>query len=247
MRIRPKRTTDTAFTLIELLVVIAIIAILAGMLLPALAKAKEKAQKIRGINNLKQVGLGFRIFAEDHQGRFPQHVSTNEGGSAEFNLASKTAYVWKHFQALKGELTTPQIVVSPAPEQKNSERIVANTFADKLPPRAPASTRLFNTNRNVSYFVGLDADETAPGSLLSGNRGVTNRLRTASDVARIVRFGDRITPGSNGYAGWDQFGAWKGQGNVCFGDGSVSPVNTVKLRNALAQSGASWNEIALPN
>lgn len=72
-----RRSAFFAFTLIELLVVIAIIAILAGILLPAMARAKEKAASIKCLNNLRQMGLSMTLYAGDYNGGFPPRESVN--------------------------------------------------------------------------------------------------------------------------------------------------------------------------
>ena len=250
------KTQKKAFTLIELLVVIAIIAILAAMLLPALAAAKKKAQKIACTNNVKQDVLAFKIWAGDNGDRYVVQVAGAQGGASEyFAVAGANYNPGMAFMQMSNELSTPKVVGCPSDSIVNHGTYATNwTYLDLLGTAAPAVGSLAAkqaSSGKVSYFVNGSATDSDPQLFVMGdlnigtvgtaaNAAATYPLNQTSASARAIAAAPSLLTAT----AWGNIaGAWawtqethSKSGNVGLSDGSVQSFTISGLHTALATS-----------
>src|SRR5712664_2579674 len=161
-----QKNSARAFALFEALVVLAVVAALAATaILPRMAH-HGCSGRIKCVNNLKQVGLAFRVWALDNNDKYPMQVSITNGGTME--LIGITG-VSSHFLVMSNELSTPKILFCPQETDKN--RQPATTFAGTVPVGSVNQVPFTNDN-NITYFVGLDGIGTSPQMVLTGDRNL---------------------------------------------------------------------------
>jgi prepilin-type N-terminal cleavage/methylation domain-containing protein len=216
------RKRTEAFTLIELLVVIAIIAILAALLLPALALAKAKANRAHCLSNLKQISLGFRLFSHDNGDKFPWAIAVTNGGTMG------TDDWTDHYRICSNEMVTPKILVCASDRDK--QQYMATRWTD------------LDGYRNISFFIGTDAEETKPQTILSGDRNVYGG-GGGLDLSWNRGMGNSID------AAW-QNTIHVNKGDIALSDGSVQQTKTTTLREqisaALQSVGSQTVTFSLP-
>jgi len=162
------------------------------------------------------MGLAFRTWGIDNGDRFPFDVSLTNGGAMEVASTGKLVFV---FMVLSNELSTPKVLICPADRQ-----------------RAPATNFVTLRNTNISCFVGLDATNTTPTAFLLGDRNITNASGVRSGV---------LLASTNDLAGWNS-ALHQNCGNVGSADGGVQQFTTVRLREAIANTGFPTNRLLMP-
>jgi prepilin-type processing-associated H-X9-DG protein len=167
-----------------------------------LSNARQRARSICCNCNLKQIGLAFRVWANDHQDQNPMQVSVTNGGTLEL---INRGNVFPHFQVMSNELNSPVILVCPEDSQ-----------------RQPTTNFITLSDANVSYFVGVDARDSLPQMFLSGDGNLATNgvplphgIHTISTNQILTWAGNRHRHG----------------GNIGLADGSVQGFSNASFTN----------------
>jgi hypothetical protein len=219
MKLRFSHQQNRALTRTDVVVVVFILAIAVFFLLPAIFIGPHgSARRDFCISNLKQIGIAYRIWEGDHGDNYPMSVPVINGGAMELVATGNVAAC---FQVMSNELSTPKILICP----QDTKVILAANFGEG-----------FN-NRNISYFVGLDAAETKPQMFLSGDDNFAiGGVPVKSGVLQLL---------TNAPVTWTKT-RHKFVGNIGMADGAVQQVTASGLQKALQQTGTATNRLAIP-
>jgi prepilin-type processing-associated H-X9-DG protein len=218
MKPRLSKKRNAAMTLFEVGVIIAIVMILVVVFLPRFARSTEHSSRINCVNNLKLIGLAYRIWAGDNNDKYPMQVSTTNGGTMELMADGKN--VWRNFLVMSNELSTPKILFCPA----DAGRIRATNFSSNLKDK-------------ISYFFGVDANPKDPQMLLSGDDNFA--------ISGIPVKSGLLEISSNTPIAWTS-ARHKFAGNIGLADGSVQQVSNSELTNSLQPTGSVNIRVAIP-
>ena len=215
--LRQSNRTESGLSLTEVCVVVFIIGLLGLLFLPVLAAAKKKSSKVGCVNDLKQVGLAFRMWSNDNYGRYPMLVSVTNDGSMELALKGDAV---RTFQVMSNELSTPKLLVCPSDTKTYATNFVTLTKS------------------NISYFVGINAVETNVQSILSGDPNLVIDDQPIKSGLVKVWNSSRVA--------WASATIHKGYGNIGLGDGSVQATSSKLLTIYFQSADQTPIRLAIP-
>jgi len=206
--------------LFEVCVVVAILMILVGLVLTVSPPnhARDRARQLNCVNNLKQVGLAYRIWGGDHGDIFPTGISVTNGGSMEMVQIGNVAFT---FQVISNEMGSAKIVYCPA----DTDRSWTTSFGSLA-------------NSNISYFIGVDVtNEAYPQAILSGDCNFEFAGKPVKPGLLSIWTNDPGIWAANRHVR---------RGNLSLGDGSVQVMRSAHLRDYFVQAGVATNRLAIP-
>ena len=213
--------SKSAFTRADLLITLGVVALLALVILPALANQRPRSARVICANNLRQIGVGFQLWGQDHGDMPPQEIHYSLGGTSRHPLV---ANVWLHFSWISNEVVTPSVFLCPSDSGQPARDFTAN----------PTSGYIHGNfrNRATSYFLGYVSFErgNTPEAVIAGDRnlnwdqqGSCSRLGIAQIILQSTNYpGGRWTNALHGT-----------MGNVLSFDGRVRQLGNPALKHAL--------------
>lgn len=259
------RNKPAAFTLVEILVIVSILIFFASVVLPMLGTPRHRGSpRIKCMNNQKQIGTAFRVFASDNDDKYPLQATNNpyiyppDGtGSAPGAVASPAAQAWQVYQAMWNELQTPKILLCPSDRTRATYNRSTDFNGLAKAPGVLAATSLGhpgNQDRAVSYAPQANADEVHPLGLLTLDRNINFATEKTRSTTAPAASGSRFIIASEAAASALY---WVGgrtnlfhdlEGNLTFADGHVEQTTVAKLQSALTNAGHSygWGTPAAP-